>query len=1663
MATKVNTKFVLVIGGVAAALLVGLAVVGTRVLNKSADAHMAEAAEMMKASKALREAGAQAKAAGNEAEAEQKEKDATKELEKAVGTFGKAVSKEPNEVKYLDAWIAAMEQTQPVTRLLYNERYTRNYLGALQKRADAQRTNIDAHRKLLDPFLYTARLSPSATQWNFLIETTVKMMNRVKLKSGDETAEEDKSATADPRLRRYRGIARVGLLKGNIELKEEDREFAKRDLEAALAADPKDEAVAIALIELAGFQARHLRKIGEEDRAIDLIGGVKIVGGLEQPPTVGEARKMAASFIERNPPAAGVRHAITVLEFFENMRVADLKQAIEAPRQAARPEAGNRDGKAGADEPARARNFREEVVTSTMPRASQTLDYFEQTDPKLLDPLLLTEAARFAVTLRVPEALPRSIALMETAAIARNTDPLLLFQMGQLADQAGEHLKAIEKLQLLAELPNRPLSFEGNILFALRDMALRNQTRAAIHGLDASKTKEEKQDWLKRIGDYRQKIEQRAAGDAELGRLKLLIDGRLEMDKNNFAMASKYLSEYSEQTGRNDVEALRLLTFALIQRRDSDGAARAQIKRLEELGAINRQTFELLAEMEGRMGNRQAAIAALQQGMRLEGDQAARAGMQARIDGILELDEPKTAVGKELKSIQKAFEQPDVDMEKLLGRIRELAKNPPEGATPRYQVGMLLMQFSRDDVTPYIARSRERFGDTDQIAAKLEGMIKAPQTVEAAVRMIEDGPDDQLTKAVQLVILAVQNAEGRGEEGQKFIEDKVTALEKLEKDHRLVISNRFETTLATQMKLAPDKRDFTAARALADRAVAENADNLKGNVFRAQIALAEGKLSEAVEFADKATKEDKNSALAWQMLGSLQLQTGRTTDGIASLAQSNTIKPNQVQTVMQLAQAYVGTAQPAEALRVARAAKAINSGNSLFVNFLLQLESSFGDASEAMQRREVIFNTNPRNAQNTGQYLFALLKAQDFAGLEKALVRLEAIPDVPKEQPARFRALLLAGKGDLEGGLAQFEVSVANVAEDKRDWRVYYEFAKVALDNGLPEISLSVADRGRKFQPADVSDLDRMIGDTEFARGTFDKAAAAYKRAMDVTPVDTNNVLALRLSDTLLRLGKFQEAEAILVKLKSGDDANKVNVMLLRSQAEQAQGRTDEARVTINEVLRLDPKSVFGLIRRAEIIIASTFTDKTAVALKAARESKDLAAIRAARAAKLTSDAAASKDAMADLETALRLNPRELGARRMLAGIVLRSGAPDAVDKAIATMREGITVDPDNEQLRMDFVQQLMAINRTDDAIIVAEEAISRPGNPRQWLAVAGDLHSRAGRHVQASEMYARLWEIEKNPMVAERFAVSLMARPTPDLLKAKEVLSDKAAVVERNPQLMLVRARAYMLENREAEWTREARAAWAATDTKSFGAVSAYFPQLLRQVFRKPGDARPRMADAERFIESLRPAGGFSEAVELALAVMRLSGDDATKARALASLKQLGDSGKDPAIRYQAYRTLGGERVNSKEFEPALAAYAGAESVNPGTFENLNDMAYVLGRHQQKWTEALPLSQKAAELAPENVFVLGTLGTIYLGLNRLDDAESVLLGALNVATTPVQRASPVVRLVELKLARDDKTGAREIYTELLRMIDVESTPKQIPAIFKEDLDKLAADPRLAK
>jgi len=1554
MATRVNTKFVLVIGGIATAVLIGLAVVATRVLNKSAETHLAEGQKLLDSAGALRTAG--------------KAEEASRETEKAVATFGKAVSKDPNNAGYLKAWIGAMELTQPTTRQLYIERYNQQYLRALQRLADTLRTDIPAHKRLLDPILYEARVSPNNGAWNGLITAADTAIKRF----------DDKDAARDP-LRRYRGIARVGLLKGRFDMNDADREAARADLEAALAANPKDELSTAALIEWIGFAAARIRATtGQQEQADKLIE---------------EGRKRASDFIAASPPAGPVLHVLNTLDFQEGVRQLERQRSSDA---------------------ATPRAPLEELVSAFNPRALRTLEAFSKTDASILDPISLAESARFAVLVGVPNALDIALAEMERAAQARNTDPLLLFNMGRLAVEARDAKRSIELMQKVADLPDRPLSFEGKVLFGLRDAALSSQARAALLGLDISKTVEEQKEWVAQAEGFRKKIEARAGGDAELRKSLLFIDGRLELVKNNLATARKLLADYSDQTNRTDPDALRLLTSVLVTLRD-DGAARQQLERLRELGFDNSRTDELLADLEGRIGNRSAMIQALQRAATRESDPARRTALQQRADDLQNLDDPKQPAFKELRAIRDMLEKADPDIDQARQRTITLGRNIPDSPLARFQIGALLLQFGPTEVFgEYLKRLSEKAGERDNIVLRLTAMAAAPSTVDEAVKAIDENPGlDNQQKAVQKLVLFMQNGD------RTRADAALDELEKINVDHPLVISNRFERAVA-------DKK-LDVARQLVDRAVAKNVDNTGGLIFKAQLAVAEGKIEDAVRFAEEATKVDKLSAGAWRVLGTLQAQLGRTPEAIVAFNQALQIRPDEVSTVVQLCDAYVKTGQTADALRIARAAKSRMEGNQAFQNYLLKLESEYGDAREATKRREVSFNQNPLNGQNTAEYLLGLLKSRDFERMDAAVVKLEKLEPV-KDQALQYRALYHAAMENLPKAIEAFDQAIAAVPEDKRAGAEHFNFAQVALNAGLPEVAIAISEKGRKYQAAGATDLDRLLGDTYFKIGDFANASTTYRRALETGKSDPNNAIALRLADTLLRSGKNDDAAAVLSTISTTDDATKINVLLLRSQAEQRAGKFDAALVSINEVLKLDSRSVLGLIRRAEILTGNPAT--------AANENS-------------------RKDVIADLEAALRLMPGNTAARRLLASVIYQQGGSESLAKAIGIMREGIRLDPDDGELRAAVVQDLIVLVRFDEAIAILDEAIARPGDKRQWYGMSGDIHARLGRSAQAAEAFGKLWESEKNPVVAERYAAALLAKTPPDTATARQVLSEKTINIDKVPTLLLVRARAAMLEGREADWTRDARTAWAATDTSDFGGVSAYFAQLLRQVFRRPGDARPRMADADRFIETLRPAGGWPETADLAIAIMRLSGDEPSKTRALASLKNIAENGKDNVLRYQARRMEAGELIGAKKYSEAIERYQQAEALNPGAFENLNDMAFVLGKHLGKYAEALPMAEKAAELAPANVYVLGTLGTIYLGLQKFDQAEKALIAARQLGGDSVQRASPLIRLTEVRLAKGDTKGAADYYRDLNLLIENEREPKTIRTVFAEDLEKL--------
>ncbi|MCB9845624.1 MAG: tetratricopeptide repeat protein [Phycisphaeraceae bacterium] len=201
MASKLNVKFMVILGSVLAVLAAGVATTAYFVLTKSAAEHVA--------------LGDKAIAQGD--------------FKTAVKEYSKAVNEEQGNLEYLQKWRVALESYVPEDRGEFDKLF-QDYAGLNRMQALAARNDIGLYDS------YFAFLRRTAGP-NIMIDE-VTNATRAFASASDASWK---------RLLKYRAIARTDLLAGGRELTPEEMDATRTDFEAARIADPDDEEVAFGL------------------------------------------------------------------------------------------------------------------------------------------------------------------------------------------------------------------------------------------------------------------------------------------------------------------------------------------------------------------------------------------------------------------------------------------------------------------------------------------------------------------------------------------------------------------------------------------------------------------------------------------------------------------------------------------------------------------------------------------------------------------------------------------------------------------------------------------------------------------------------------------------------------------------------------------------------------------------------------------------------------------------------------------------------------------------------------------------------------------------------------------------------------------------------------------------------------------------------------------------------------------------------------------------------------------------------------------------------------------------------------------------------------------------------------------------------------------------
>lgn len=278
MASRVNTRFVIILAVVLLALVGVTAYVGSRAMLKSSEDLVKLGDDAMKA----------------------------QDYEKAASMYGRAVNKDQRNAAWIKRWIDAIEKLTPKTRQAYSDVYGSQYLTALRAMCDSDRTEPKVFERYLEERFQLAILTGRLADW----ESFQKQIDEaMKSYQGSEDGKK--------RLLRFRGLATSGLMSVNPDLNEDALRAGLKSLDDALAVNANDWRSVLAASDLEVALAEIARKRDDQQ-------------GKNQMMTAARAR--LTKFAGDYPPAPNAKFRLLVLDMADAARAyAEAKPSSKEP------------------------------------------------------------------------------------------------------------------------------------------------------------------------------------------------------------------------------------------------------------------------------------------------------------------------------------------------------------------------------------------------------------------------------------------------------------------------------------------------------------------------------------------------------------------------------------------------------------------------------------------------------------------------------------------------------------------------------------------------------------------------------------------------------------------------------------------------------------------------------------------------------------------------------------------------------------------------------------------------------------------------------------------------------------------------------------------------------------------------------------------------------------------------------------------------------------------------------------------------------------------------------------------------------------------------------------------------------------------------------------
>lgn len=1519
-------------------------------------------------------------------------------MKEAGEMYSRAVNKDPSRVDWLMKWFGVLKEEVPATQTQMQEKY-QFYVTILRNLAKQQPGDAAAQEAYLSELNERGRSARGSRQaMQSQMEEVTERLEGLKPEDA-----------ATKKLRRYRGIAAVHMLRfGNVEQKFRDEALA--DLNAALEADPTDTESAMSKLAWHLSMAERLELDGQKAEAA------------EQKTL---ARTVVQQLLDRDANNIEARMALAGIGFGEKLDKAASPEQRQALVKEARAETLQILAAAKSADPATLRSETIEGLVNRVRASGEKEDY---------------EAGA---------------ALMSAVLAARPDDFQLRLAYGMFLKDLQKEEEAIGELQKIIDAPGLKVGLKGMQLPAAKVYAYMGQSEAAL-SLAQRADGEARKAAAARARQYRDKLNEQASANQK--DLVDRMDARLAFFDGKYDVSVSKLTQLRSsgrfQSDRDKAEVLGLLGMSL--------------EGLKNLGEARRVYEERLA-IEGYRSDSWTLLRLGEVFVQLDDVKSAA----LYYERALALDPQNEALKNRLRAIQTARAQQGgqavTDQDPLVAKILEARglRESNDLAGARAILESLATQFpgeyrvireraeleigAGDRATAVrVVEDALKVLPNDQRLKQLKVQAEIEDPVKAMEVMIADAEITPMQKALARSNLYFNNL--RYDDAAKALAE----AEQISPEDPAVLEMGFVQAIATQ--------NIEKARQIVPRAAKANADQLNGLLYQGRMALVDGKGREAVELFSQVVQKNPHLPLAWRFLGQANQMAGRVNESLDAYKRALEGRPNDVETIRQYTNALARAGRCVEALERLDPEKGgglrYAPNDEPLVKLWLELEGRCGDKLKAIERREALFNMNPKDSDNVLVLSELYTERSEWDKLTRLIDAFEKAETHDPLLAAYMRATMSARRGNVGEGVEIFKAHLNKTPRDKQRTADYLTFGQFLVNNRmLTEAFVAVA-AGRDLQDPKVREIDRRLGDYAFEAGGqamqrwenlgpqvespdidaetkakltaerekalaegkdyLAKAADSYKSVVDGGAAnDPEQLVQKRLAETYVRLERFDEASRQLDEIAKVSP-NDLQVLLLRSNVAEAKKDRRAARQFLDQAVQQFPDNPLPFMRRALYNV---------------------------------DDVNLAGDVVQDLDKAIQLQPANITAWQMRFELNKKRGE---LDSAFAQLRKGVDANPSDDGLRLMLLRELLRERRMDEAAQEAMAAVQARPDDERWGRQAAILMMQVNRPCDAKDLYRVVHDrLKTSPTAGPRTAgwlldAALQCPRKPEPREVSELLAkfNEGAKANNSEDLML-QCRALWFLQRHQESIQKARESYKICGEDA-GCLQRWFSQIMI--------ITGGFKEAEKVIKEMAQ----NETIPDYLFVMLMAGemgdlkttDKRVGEMIVKSDEFLAKPGQHPVTVFQANALKSRAHYRLKDIDKSIEAGKEALKIDPRNLEMNNNVAYMLASDKNDPKGALPFAERAVQIAPNLSSVLDTLGWIYYQLADYKKAEDMLDRAVRTAR-PDRDDEALIAHVHFGRARlkvGDKAGARESLEK------AEAIAKRSPEVglqYAKDMDTL--------